>query len=110
LREKYGKKNRRWVQIIILGDPVTKEPISYEVNIIQESEANSTKRQAKCLLAQGVSISALGGDGAMDQIALWNFLQEQGIAPIIKPDKNALDNTRNALRNQHAKERKKIIS
>jgi len=107
LREKYGKKNRRWVQIIILGDPITKEPVSYEVNIIQESEANSTKRQAKDLLAQGVSISALGGDGAMDQKALWNFLQEQGIAPIIKPDKNALDNTDNEVRNKHAKERKK---
>ena len=31
LREKYGKKNRRWVQVIILGDPLTKEPVSYEV-------------------------------------------------------------------------------
>ena len=107
LREKYGKKNRRWVQIIILGDPVTKEPVSYEVNIIQDSEADSTKRQAKSMLAQGVSISALGGDGAMDQMALWNFLQEQGIASVIKPDKNALDDTDNDLRNKHVKERKK---
>lgn len=107
LREKYGKKNRRWVQIIILGDPVTKEPVSYEVNIIQDSEADSAKRQAKDMLAQGVSISALGGDGAMDQMALWNFLQEQGIASVIKPDKNALDDTDNDLRNKHVKERKK---
>jgi Transposase DDE domain len=107
LREKYGKKNRRWVQIIILGDPVTKEPVSYEVNIIQESEADSTKRQAEDMLVQGVSISALGGDGAMDQMALWNFIQEQGIAAVIKPDKNALDDTDNILRNKHVKERKK---
>ena len=34
LREKYGKKNRRWVQVVIWGDPVTKEPVSFEVNII----------------------------------------------------------------------------
>ena len=107
LREKYGKKNRRWVQIIILGDPVTKEPVSYEVNIIQESEADSTKRQVEDMLAQGVNITALGGDGAMDQMALWNFLQEQGIASVIKPDKNALEDTDNDLRNRHAKERKK---
>jgi len=107
LREKYGKKNRRWVQIIILGDPITKEPVSYEVNIIQESEADSTKKQVKGLLAQGVQIDALGGDGAMDQMALWNFLNQQGIAPIIKPDKNALDDTNNDIRNKHAKERKK---
>ncbi|HLC74822.1 MAG TPA: transposase, partial [Candidatus Nanoarchaeia archaeon] len=32
LREKYGKKNRRWIQVVILGDPVTKEPVSFEVN------------------------------------------------------------------------------
>ena len=107
LREKYGKKNRRWVQIIILGDPVTKEPVSYEVNIIQESEADSTKRQAENMLAQGVNLNALGGDGAMDQMKLWDFLQEQGIAPIIKPDKNALEDTDNNLRNKHVKERKK---
>src|SRR3989338_844498 len=107
LREKYGKKNRRWVQIIILGDPITKEPVSYEVNIIPESEADSTKRQTEDMLVQGVNISALGGDGAMDQMALWNFLQEQGIASVIKPDKNALEDTDNDLRNRHAKERKK---
>src|SRR3989338_5505934 len=101
LREKYGKKNRRWVQIVILGDPITKEPVSYEVNIIQESEPDSAQHQIVELLAQGVSISALGGDGAMDQKALWNFLQEQGIAPIIKPDKNALDDTDNEVRNKH---------
>src|SRR3989344_6813810 len=83
LREKYGKKNRRWVQIIILGDPVTKEPVSYEVNIIQESEPDSTLHQAEKLLGQGVSIVSLGGDGAMDKMTLWDFLQKQGIAPII---------------------------
>ena len=107
LREKYGKKNRRWVQIIILGDPVTKEPVSYEVNIIQESEPDSTQHQAEKLLEQGVSIASLGGDGAMDKMTLWDFLQKQGIAPIIKPDKNALDDTDNDIRNDHVKERKK---
>jgi hypothetical protein len=54
LREKYGKKNRRWVQIVILGDPETKEPVSFEVNIIQESEADSTQRQLKRLKENGV--------------------------------------------------------
>lgn len=29
LREKYGKKNRRWIQVIILGDKKSKEPVSY---------------------------------------------------------------------------------
>ena len=107
LREKYGKKNRRWVQIVILGDPVTKEPVSYEVNIIPESEADSAQHQIRELLKSDVNITSFGGDGAFDQMDLWNFLQEQEIQPVIKPDKNALDDTDNDLRNKHVKERKK---
>lgn len=107
LREKYGKKNRRWVQIVILGDPVTKEPVSYEVNIIQESEPDSAQHQLAELLRADVNITSFGGDGAFDKMELWGFLKDQGIPPIIKPDKNALDDTDNDVRNKHAKERKK---
>ena len=66
LREKYGKKNRRWVQVVIWGDPVTKEPVSFEVNIVQSSEIASAKKQIEELLNQGVDIRAAGGDGAFD--------------------------------------------
>jgi hypothetical protein len=107
LREKYGKKNRRWVQIVILGDPVTKEPVNYEVNIIQESEPDSAQHQLRELLKTDVNITSFGGDGAFDQMDLWNFLKDQNIPPIIKPDKNALEDTDNDVRNKHAKERKK---
>lgn len=107
LREKYGKKNRRWVQVIILGDPITKLPVSYEVNIIQESEANSAQHQIEELLKADVNITSFGGDGAFDQMNLWNFLQEQEIQSIIKPDKNALEDTDNDMRNKYVKERKK---
>lgn len=107
LREKYGKKNRRWVQIIILGDPETKEPVSYEVNIIQGSEPDSAQHQIVELLKADVNITSFGGDGAFDQMDLWDFLKDQGIPPIIKPDKNALEDTDNDVRNVHAKERKK---
>lgn len=100
LREKYGKKNRRWVQIVILGDPVTKEPISYEVNILPESEPDSAQHQMEELLKAGIDIASFGGDGAFDKMELWNFLQNQGIPPIIKPDKNALDDTDNDIRNK----------
>jgi hypothetical protein len=37
LREKYGKKNRKWIQIILLGDAEHHEPISYEIRIIPGS-------------------------------------------------------------------------
>jgi hypothetical protein len=90
LREKYGKKNRRWIQVIILGDPKTKEPVSFEVNLIQESELDSAKRQLAELRNKKVDIRCFGGDGSYDEIALWNWLVYNQIEPIIKPDKNAI--------------------
>lgn len=108
LREKYGKKNRRWVQIIILGDAKTHEPISYEAHIIQESEAESTERQLATLLKNDMPIVAAGGDGSMDSMDLWNFLEDQGINPIIKPDKNARTDTDSELRNSVVKQRNKV--
>jgi len=108
LREKYGKKNRRWVQLVILGDAKTHEPISYEVHIIQESESESTERQLVTLLKNGVPVVAAGGDGAMDSKPLWNFCDEQGIIPIIKPDKNARTDTDSKLRNKVVKERNRL--
>ena len=108
LREKYGKKNRRWVQLIILGDAKTHEPVSYEVHIIQESEAESTKRQLTKLLQNNVPIVAAGGDGAMDSIPLFNFCDDHRITPIIKPDTNARTDTDSELRNEVVKERNKL--
>ena len=108
LREKYGKKNRRWVQLIILGDAKTHEPVSYDVRIIQGSEAESTERQLAALLENNIPIVAAGGDGAMDCLHLWNFCDEQGLIPIIKPDKNALTDTDSTLRNKVVKERNRI--
>lgn len=108
LREKYGKKNRCWVQVIILGDPVTKEPVSFEVNLVHESEPESTERQLVPLLKQGVPITAIGGDGGLDDKGLYNFCDDQELDPIIKPDKNARDDTDCDLRNQVVKERDKL--
>lgn len=89
LREKYGKKNRRWVQVVILGNPETKEPVSFEVNLIQESELASAKRQL-AELKMKKNVSYFGGDGTYDEIDLWNWLVYNRIEPIIKPDRNAI--------------------
>lgn len=107
LREKYGKKNRRWIQIIILGDPETKEPVSFEVNITPKSEAGSTKNQLEGLNDKDIKIVTVGGDGAMDEMNLWDYLEQNKIKPIIKPDKNARDDSKNKLRNNVVKERNK---
>lgn len=108
LREKYGKKNRRWIQIVLLGDAEHHEPISYEVRLIPASESESTEQQAAALLKQGVDIAALGGDGAMDDKHLYNFCDEQRLKPIIKPDKNAREDTDCALRNKVVKLRNNL--
>lgn len=105
LREKYGKKNRRWVQVIILGDPDTKEPVSFEVNIIQSSELDSAKRQLAELKNKKADINYFGGDGSYDEIALWNWLVYNRIKPIIKPDKNAIIPSGSRERDKNTDER-----
>jgi hypothetical protein len=103
LRSKYGKKNRRWVQVVILGDPVTKEPVSFEVNIIQSSEPDSAQSQLGKLIEAGVDVEAFGGDGGFDKIGLWNDLEQKRIKPIIKPPKNAVDDSDSTWRNINVK-------
>lgn len=105
LREKYGKKNRRWVQVVILGDSESKEPVSFEVNLIQASELDSAQRQLAELQRKKVNISCFGGDGSYDAIALWNWLVYNGIEPIIKPDKNAVVPSGSRERDKNAEER-----
>jgi len=99
LRSKYGKKNRRWIQVVILGDPETKEPVSFEVNIIPESEPDSVQEQIGDLIEQGVNVKGFFGDGGFDKIELWNFLEECRIRPIIKPMKNARNDSDSHWRN-----------
>ncbi|MEK7513425.1 MAG: IS5 family transposase [Patescibacteria group bacterium] len=108
LREKYGKKNRRWIQIVLLGDVTNHEPVSFEIRSIPGSEPESIEQQIENLLSNGTQIAAAGGDGAMDSKNFWNFLNRNNINPIIKPDKNALDNTDCASRNSEVKLRNKI--
>ena len=107
LREKYGKKNRRWVQVVIWGDPVTKEPVSFEVNIVQSSEIASAKKQIEELLDKGVDIREAGGDGAFDEIDFWNWLEWKKLFPLLKTGKNAREDTESVLRNLAVKWRNK---
>ena len=107
LREKYGKKNRKWIQVIILGDPETKEPVSFEVNIIPRSEPDSAQEQIEDLIDEGVEIEEFFGDGGFDKIALWEFLEEHGIKPVIKPDKNSRTDSDSRLRNINVRYRNK---
>lgn len=105
MREKYGKKNRRWIQVVILGDPDSKEPVSFEVNLIQDSELESAKKQLEELKEKGVKVKEFGGDGSYDAIKLWNWLDYNNITPVIKPDKNAIIPSGNRTRDKNVDER-----
>jgi hypothetical protein len=108
LREKYGKKNRRWIQIVMLGDVAHHEPVSYEIHLIQESESKSTKNQLETLHAKNIKIVGAGGDGGLDSKDLWDFLDQKNIKSLIKPDKNALENSNCWSRNVAVKKRNKL--
>jgi len=109
LRAKYGKKNRKWVQIVFWGDPESKEPVSFDINIVQDSEVESAKRQIQTLKEiKKVSIIEAGGDGGFDDMELWNWLWSNGIWPNIKPDKNAKENSDSQIRNRMVKERNRL--
>jgi len=107
LRSKYGKKNRRWIQVIILGDAETNEPVSFEVKLVPTSEPDSAQRQLDKFIDAGVDIKAFGGDGGFDKITLWEYLKRKRIRPIIKPDKNARDDGKSSWRNLNVKFRNK---
>ncbi len=98
LRDKYGKKNRRWIQVVIWGDPVTKEPVSFDVRIVQSSELEGGREQLEDIVKQK-RVEAAGGDGSFDDIDFWKWLEEHGIEPIIKPDRNARDDSGSFARN-----------
>jgi len=100
LRSKYGKKNRSWIQAIVIGNTITKEPVSFEVQLIPISEPISVERQLGKFIDRGIDIGAFGGDGGFDSISLWNYLEEKGIRPIIKSQKNARNDSKSPTRNE----------
>ena len=61
--------------MVVLGDPVTKESVSFEVNVIQSSEPDSAQRQFGKLIEAGADVEAFGVDGGFDKISLWNDLE-----------------------------------
>ena len=109
LRELYGKKNRCFIQVVILGEPGRKEPVSFEVHLVRTSEAESALRQLDALEEQGVDIAGFGGDGSFDDFGVWDYIESRGWAPAVKPDKNAVTDSKSRLRNQQVKERNRLL-
>jgi len=93
---------------VLLGDAVTHEPVSYEINLLPASEPDSTQKQTQKLVSSGTKIQSLGGDGGLDKKSLWDYLDQKGIKPVIKPDENALTDTDCLPRDQAVRERNDV--
>jgi len=106
----YGKKKRRYIKVTIVANAKTRKLLDCDVSIEGEgpSEPKVAKRSIKSMLKHGVSIEKFGGDGAFDDIGLFALLEKNGIAPAIKPRKNAKLSGDGTLRDKEILAMKKL--
>lgn len=106
----YGKKKRRYVKVIIVANPNTKELYDCEVSIEGEgpSEPEFAKLSIESMLEHGLHVDKFWGDGGFDDIGLFGLLGSHGIEPAIPPRKNAVSSGGNTLRDKEIIERNKL--
>lgn len=108
--KKYGKKRKKYIKVSITADPKKKKLLDCEVSIEGEgdSEPDIAEKHMERLMKRGLKIDKFWGDGSFDDIDLFKFLQNHGIADAIKTRKNAVINPRDPPnRKRSVKEMKK---
>jgi hypothetical protein len=97
---KYGCKKRRWIEVIITADPITKDLLGIEVNIDGEgeSEPKVSMEHLKELYNQGIDVEKFWGDGKYDVKELFNLLEKHGTKSAIPPRDNASSNAKGSMR------------
>lgn len=97
----YGKR-RKYLKVVISADPITKKVLAVDVFLEGDgdSEPDIAKKHMENLLAQGVDIDKFFGDGAFDDLDLFDFMDEHGIEPAVKTRENAVPSEGHDLRNQ----------
>lgn len=98
----YGKKKRKYIKVIIIANPLTKDLLDCEVSIEGEgpSEPEFALSSMESMLEHGLCIDKFWGDGGFDDTGLFGFLEKHGIEPAIKPRKNAVLSGGNTLRDK----------
>ena len=101
----YGQGRKKYLKVIITANPHTKKLLCIEVNIEGDgpSEATAAQNHILELIRDGYTIDAFYGDGGLDAIDLWLLLEQYNIAPVIKPDRNAVDDGESVSRNSAVK-------
>ena len=99
-REKHGAKKRRWLEVIISANPLTKDLLDIEVNLDNEgpSEPQIAIEHLKLLWSFGITVDKFWGDGAFDVLELFNLLEEHGTESAIPPRDNASKNANGSMR------------
>lgn len=91
-QEKYGNKRRKYIKVVITGEPYDKDVLKVEVSVEGEgySEPEIGEKHMKELIDDGYIINEYFGDGAHDARNLFDFSDQWLINPVIKIRENAI--------------------
>ena len=97
---KYGERKRRWIEVVISANPLTKDLLDVEVNLDGEGigEPGIAMQHLNNLWDNGIIVDKFWGDGKYDVIELFNLLEQHGTESAIPPRDNASDNANGSMR------------
>lgn len=97
---KYGSKQKRWIEVVISADPLTKDIINVEVSMDGEGEGEPevAMQHLKSLWDKGITVNKFWGDGKFDVIELFNLLEQHGTESAIPPRDNASNKAHGSMR------------
>ncbi len=98
----YGKKQRKYIKVVISADPARKKMIGCEVSVEGEgsSEPEIAMKHMEGMMLKGIDVEKFFGDGRFDTHDLFAFLEHNEIEAAVKPRKNAKPEECDCLRNR----------
>ena len=97
---KYGNKQKRWIEVVISANPLTKDMLAVEVNMDGEGpgEPNVAMQHLNTLWNNNITIDKFWGDGKFDVLELFNLLERHGTESAIPPRDNASNAAHGSMR------------
>lgn len=97
---KYGGKKKRWIEVIISANPITKDILDVDVSLDgeEDGEVYTAMKHLNALWTQGVQVDKFWGDGKFDVLELFNLLEQHSTESAIPPRDNASTNAHGSMR------------
>ena len=97
---KYGGKKKRWIEVVISANPLTKDLLDVNVSVdgAGDGEQKVAIEHLSNLWNHGIIINKFWGDGKFDAIELFNLLEKHGTESAIPPRDNASRNANGSMR------------